>query len=194
VPPRYSCDEQHRHERREVDERRAQVGLGEDEQDGHESEPDDAQRRCPGTEGALPLDEHAREREHEQELPELRRLEGEEAEADPARRSVCRMPDQQDERDHHGGADEDRPPVAPVEVGIDERRDHEHDAAEARIEDLAVEVVARVAREGELRHAGDTPEPYENKRRDTDEQDPVERADDGKEVRRLALAAKSCPL
>ena len=104
------------------------------------------------------------------------------------------MPDEQHEGDHHRGADEDPAPVAPVEIRIDERRADEHDAAHACVEDLAVEVVGRIVRECELRDARDAPEPDDDERCDADEQDPVERADDGEQARSLALGAESCPL
>jgi hypothetical protein len=194
LPPRDSGDEEHGRERRRVDERRTEVGLGEDEQDRDQAEPDDLEGRSPRVEGALPLDEHPRNREHEQKLSELRRLEGEEPEADPARRPARRMPDQQDAGDHRGSADEDRSPVAAVEIRIDQRRGDERDSPDARIEDLAVQVVARVARERELRDAGDTPEPDHHERRHAEEQNPVEGADDREQMRRVALLAQSGPL
>ena len=177
-----------------VDERGSEVGLGEDEQDGHEADPDDSQGRPPGVQRALALDEHPGDREHEQELPELRRLEGEEAEADPAGRAVRGVPDEQDEGDHDAGADEDRAPVAPVEVGIDECGGDQHDAAHARIHDLAVEVVGRVAGDRELRDAGDAPQPNGDESRHAREQDPVEGADDGEQARSLTLGAEPCAL
>ena len=104
------------------------------------------------------------------------------------------LPDEQDEGDDHRGADEDGAPVAPVEIRVDERRSHEHDRPHARVEDLAVEVVARIARHRELRDARDAPEPDGDERRDADEQDPVDRADDAEQARRLALCAQPCPL
>ena len=194
MPPGHAGDEEHRSERRQVDERRAEVGLGEDEHDRHEPEPDDPESRPPRAVGALPLDQHPREGEDEQELSELRRLEGEEPKADPARRPVGRVPDEQDERDDDGGADEDPAPVATVEIRIDEGRGDEHDASHARVEDLAVEVVARIVRQRELRYARDSPEPDDDERRHTDQQEPVEGADDGEQARRVALGAKPCPL
>jgi len=194
MPPRHSGDEEHRAERREVDERGAEVGLSEDEHHRHEGEPDHPQRRVPAAECALPLGQHSRKGEDEQELSELRRLEGEEAEADPTRRPVRGVADQQHERDHHGGTDEDSPPVAPVEIRIDERCGDQHDSSDARVEDLAVEVVAGIARNGELRDAGDAPEPDDDECCDAQEQDPVQRADDGEQAWSLAFGAQSRPL
>jgi hypothetical protein len=104
------------------------------------------------------------------------------------------VPDEQDEGDHHAGAAEDRPPVAPVDVRIDQCRGDERDGAHARIEDLAVEEVGRVVRKVELREARDAPESDEHERRHADEQDPVERAGDAEDARRLALGVQPCPL
>src|SRR5207248_946376 len=84
-------------------------------------------------------------------LPELRRLEREEAEVDPTRRAARRVPDQENERDHRRRADEDAAPVAAVEIRVDERREHEHDTADGCVEDLAIEVVAGIVRDDELR-------------------------------------------
>ena len=179
VTPRHAGDEQHRAERREVDERGAEIGLGKDQQHGHEADPDDPEGRLPPGQVALALGQHPCERENEQELPELGRLEGEEAEADPASRAVRRVPDQQDEGDDNGRAREDRAPVAPVEVRVDQRRCHEHNRAHACIQDLAVEVVARVGRDRELRDSRDAPEPHDDERCDAREQDPVDRPGDG---------------
>ena len=187
--PRHSGDEEHGRERRGVDECGAEVGLGEDEQHRDQAEPDDLQGRPPRIEAALPLDEHPRDREHEQQLPELRRLEREEAEADPASRPARRMTDQEDTGDHCGGADEDPAPVAAVEIRIDERRSDHDDRADARVEDLAVEVVARIVRECELRDAGDAPEPDDDEGRDAEQQDPVEGTDERERMWRLALSA-----
>ena len=41
------------------------------------------------------------------------------------------MADEQHERDDDSGADEDRAPVAPIEIRIDERGAHQHDRAHA---------------------------------------------------------------
>ena len=102
---------------------------------------------------ALPLREHPGEGEDEQQLPELRRLEGEEAEADPAGRAVRRVADEEHDRDQAARRGEDGAPVAPVHVRVDERGDHEDRAAGDDVEDLAVQVVRRVVGDGEPRHA-----------------------------------------
>src|SRR5579859_245870 len=189
--PRRTRHEQHRSQRRHIDECRAEVGLREDERHRKEAEPDDAHGRVPRTDRPLALGEHAGEREDEEELPELRRLEGEEAEADPARRATRRVADQEDERDHRRRADEDRAPVAAVQIRIDKRRDHEGHSSGGRVEDLAVEVVGRVVRHRELRHPGDTPEADEHERAHARQEDPVDGAHDAEEMRSLALVAQT---
>ena len=195
VLPRRPADEEHRAERGEVDERRAEVGLGEHEHDRQQAEPDHAQRRPDLVQPPRPLGDEAGEREDEEQLPELRRLEGEEADVDPARRAAGGAAEDEHDRDQSDGADEDRAPVAPVEVGIDERRDDERDAADGRVDDLPVEVVARVAGDVEPRHAGDPPEPDGDEPGDAGEQHPVERAEDADEGRALgAPVAQPCPL
>jgi len=104
------------------------------------------------------------------------------------------VPDEQDAGDHHGRADEDRAPVAPVEIRIDKRRSHEHDASHARVQDLAVQVVARIIRDRELRHACDAPEANDHESSEANEQDPVEGADDAEQARSLALCPQARPL
>ena len=76
---------------------------------------------------ARALGEEAGDREHEQELPELGRLEREEADVDPARRAARGAADDEHDRDQADRPDEDRPPVAAVDVGVDEQRDDERD-------------------------------------------------------------------
>ena len=82
--PARSRDEEHGGERGAVDERGAEVRLDEDERDRQRGERDGAEHR-PGLVDPLPaLGEEAREREDEQQLSELRRLEAERAEVEPA--------------------------------------------------------------------------------------------------------------
>ena len=85
-------DEQHRRERGRVDERRADVRLDEDEQRSAR-----ARARSPASTRPQLADppravgEEAGEGEHEQQLPELGRLELEEADVDPALRAARRL-------------------------------------------------------------------------------------------------------
>ena len=64
--PRRPGDEQHRSERGEVDESRAEVRLGEHEHDRQQAEPDHAQRRPDLVQPPRPLGDEAREREDEE--------------------------------------------------------------------------------------------------------------------------------
>src|SRR5581483_6194543 len=146
-------------ERRQVDESSAEVGLREDEQDRDEAEPEHAGGRPAGSDLAAAVGEEAREREDERELAELGGLEREEPERDPACRAAGSMAGEKDERDEQDRAAEDGLPVPAVDVGVDEDGEDERRSADCDVDDLPVEVVARVARDGEPRHTGDGPEP-----------------------------------
>ena len=84
-------EEQHGGEGGAVDERGAEVGLKEDEADRHEPEPDRARDRADLTDATASLDEEAGDRKDEEELAELRGLELERAEVDPALRAAHRL-------------------------------------------------------------------------------------------------------
>src|SRR3954452_3837762 len=77
VRPPHAGDEQDRRERGDIDHRRPDVRLDEDEKGGDGGEPDRAERRPPVGEPLRPLREEAGEREDEEDLAELGRLEPE---------------------------------------------------------------------------------------------------------------------
>ena len=81
---------------------------------------------------AVALDEEAGDREHEERLPELRRLELERAELDPALRAADRLGEREDDDHERDRAAVDDAPVAPVDGRRDRDREDEPDAAEAR--------------------------------------------------------------
>ena len=126
LPPRRAADEEHRAERGEVDERRAEVGLREDEDDGNRAEAERAQRRADVAAAARALGEEARRaRARTASFPNsdgwnvkkptlIQRVEPRAAR--PTTKTIAISVD---------GADEDGPPVAAVDVRVDERRDDE---------------------------------------------------------------------
>jgi hypothetical protein len=89
--PRRAAHEQHRGERGHVDERRTEVGLEEDEDDRDRAERERPHRCAHVGSGLRALGEEAGDCEHEQELPELGRLERERPDGDPPRRAARRM-------------------------------------------------------------------------------------------------------
>ena len=195
LAPGRAGDEEHRSERGHVDECGAEIGLSHHEHDGDEAEPEHAHRRpdLPAAAGALR--EEAGDREDEEQLAELRRLERDHAEVDPACRASRRAAEDEHEEDERHGADEDRPPEPPVDVGVDDERDEERDDADADVDDLPVEVVVRVARQVEARDAGDRPEADRDEPADARDEQPVERAEDVDDRDTLApLALKPCSL
>ncbi len=193
MAPRRAGDDEDRHGCREIDERRPEVRLDQDEQGRDRSEDEYAQRRPPLPDRALPLGDETGDRDDDKELAELGRLEGEEAEADHARRAVHRVADDGDDGDERQDAAQDVLPIAAVDVRVDERGDDENDTADARVEDMPVEVVVRVVCDVVPRHAGDSPQPDDDESRETGDEDPVEGAHDREQLRRVALAP-SCSL
>ena len=116
-------DEEAGDERGAVDERRAEVGLLEDERDRDRREPDRLQHHARLVHPADPVGEEARQREHEQQLPELGRLELERPDLDPALRAARGVGEREDEQHP-----DERQAVDPllrtaVAVGVDRERD-----------------------------------------------------------------------
>ena len=130
VHPAHARDEEHRGERGRIDHRRANVWLQEHEQQRDAPEPDRLGNGSRLAQPLRPVGEEAGEEEDEEQLPELGRLEAEEADVEPALRSARDGADEQHEQHHAGGADVDRSPVAAVVIRVDEKRRHERDAAE----------------------------------------------------------------
>jgi hypothetical protein len=79
VDPARSGEEEHAGERGRVDHRRPEVGLQEDEEDRTGGEADRGQDRAAVVHPLRAVGEQPRKEENEQQLPELRRLELEEA-------------------------------------------------------------------------------------------------------------------
>ena len=89
--------------------------------------------------------------------------------------STNRPTDDENDRDQSDGADEDRPPVAPVHVRVDEHTDEQGDRPDDGVDDLALEIVMWVAGDVVLRDAGDRPETDGDEARYTGHEQPVER-------------------
>ena len=98
LPPAHADEEEQREERSRVDERGSEIRLEEHEQDRGRPEADRVEDRAPARHPAGALDEEAGESEDEQHLPELRRLELDEAEVDPALGASNGLGDEEDER------------------------------------------------------------------------------------------------
>ena len=97
--PADADEEQRGQERRAVHERRPQVRLQEHEQDRDDAEADRGEDRAPARHAPGALDEEARDREDEEHLAELRGLELDDAEVEPALRAADRLGGE--EHEHH---------------------------------------------------------------------------------------------
>ncbi len=170
---------------------RREVGLEEDEEDRDRREPDGSERGANLVQTPRAFRQEAREREHEQDLAELGRLEAEEAEIEPALGTTNRAGKEHD-RDQERHAAEDHTPARPVEIRIDERRHEETEHSDHDVDRLPRQVVALVACDVVLRDPRDRPEPVPDERRNAADQDPVEAPDEGCDLRRLAPAGAGC--
>ena len=146
VRPANARDEEAREERGDVDERGAEVGLPEDEQDRHEPEPDRLQHDARPVQPSHAVDEEAGEGEDEEELPELRRLELERPEVDPAPRAARLLRERIHEQHEHDRGRVERQLEAAVAIRVDRERDQHPGEADPRGDQLARHVVALVAR------------------------------------------------
>ena len=196
VLPRRPGDEQHRAERGEVDERRAEVGLGEDEHDREA-------RRGRARAAVVPHARSARRARSAMKPASARtkssfpNSEGWKVKKPTLIQRVdprAARPTHEHDRDQADGADEDRAPVAPVEVGVD----------------AASRPRARSRRRRRRRSAGRgsssgcpgrrsfvTPaiaqSPTPTSAGDAGEQDPVERAQDARRAPAPRRAGRAAP-
>ncbi len=126
--------EEHAEERRDVDERRAEVGLDEHEpgRQRHvgDADQDEAQRpdasRVAGDEGG--------QRQQQRELADLGRLELEERQLDPAPRPARREAECEDGRDERDRAEIERPLEAPEALDVDERQHAQGDGPQREVD------------------------------------------------------------
>ena len=161
--------------------------MCEDEHDRDGAESERSQGRTRVGRSTRALGDEAGDRKNKEELSELGRLEREEADVDPPRRATRGSADDEHNRDQSHRADEDRPPVAPVHVGIDEHADEQGERTNDGIDDLPLEVVMWIARDVVLRDAGDRPETDGDESGDAGHEQPVERTQQVAE--RQAVAA-----
>ena len=142
-------------------------------------------------EPARPVGEEAGEREHEEQLAELGRLELEGADLDPALRAARRLGEREDEQHQHERERVDRPSErGGSDRGRSRARATKPANAEAGGDRLPDDVVALVALDVEARDPGDRPEPVGDERRDREQQEPVEPADEADDVDVLASARR----
>ena len=181
--PADADEEENGEERSAVDERRPEVGLEEDEQDGNGSQPDRRQHRPPAVHPTALLHEEACDREDEQDLAELGGLELDESEVDPALGAANGLGDEEDEEHQRERRAVEEPPVSAHEVDRHDRGDREPDQADPRGDRLPDDEVVLVPRNVEARDARDHPEPVRDQRERRPEEDPVEAAHEGERMR-----------
>ena len=186
VAPADPRDEEARDERGAVDERRAEVGLLEDERDRDRREPERLQHDARVVQPPDAVGEEAREREHEQQLPELGRLELERPDLDPALRAARGVGEREDEQHPDERQSVDPFLRAAVVVGVDREGEQEAGEAEADRDRLTDDVVVLVALDVEARDPGHGPEPVRDDRPDGEQEDPVEPAQEAEDVEVLA--------
>ena len=130
LPPSHAGGEEHRGAQRRGDHRGAEIGLLQDQAHRHQH---GEQRRDQEQRIADPLPRRAveprRQRQHQRDLHQLRRLDLQAAELDPALRALADMPVA---RHHHQQRERDaiaRPSQPRDEADIDQRdADHQHQA------------------------------------------------------------------
>src|SRR5262249_57059650 len=122
--PAYAGSEEDRGECGCVAHRRPDVRLHEYEEDRNAREPDRLHHRARVVELPRAFSEKAREGDDEEHLPELRRLEAEEAEVEPSLRPADRAL-REDDRDRKHGAAEDETPATRIPRGVDQECEEE---------------------------------------------------------------------
>src|SRR5205823_4773511 len=103
----------------------SQVGLDEDEKNRPRREADRGEHRLAVADSLRPVGEHAGEEEYEEQLPELRGLELEEAEIEPELRAARDRAGEQDDHHQPERPDVDLLAVATVVLGVDKNGDDE---------------------------------------------------------------------
>ncbi len=127
-------DEEHAEQRGQVDDRRAEVGLDEDQAGGQrrvgDAEDDEPER----ADAPRVARDQGGQRQQQRELAELRRLELEERELDPAARPARREAEREDGGDEPDRAHVERPLEAPEALDVDERQNAQGDGAEREVD------------------------------------------------------------
>ena len=182
MQPAHAGEEEHGGERGPVDEGGPEVGLEEDEPHRHEAEADRGRDGPELTDPTASLDEEAGDRQHEEQLAELGRLELERPEVDPALRAAHRLGEDEDEDHHADRAAVEEPPVALVDRRRDQDRDEHAGDADRGGDRLPRHEVVRIARDVESRDPRDRPEAVADEGRDGEQQQPVEPPQDCADV------------
>ena len=105
-------------------------------------EADDSER-CPPLPQALPsLGEERRQHDDQSDLAELRGLEVEEADLDPALRAAHLFGDRQHRHEQDERDSVERPASPPVRMRVDDGRRRQQDDPDDDVDDLAKDVVA----------------------------------------------------
>ena len=123
VPPLDARHHDHADPDGREDDARAQVGLDEDEQQHGRDDDERAAQRARGARVAALLREVARERQHDRDLGELRGLELDRPEGEPARRAELRLPQRDERQQQHDGGPVEPPGVVQEHVVIEPRDD-----------------------------------------------------------------------
>ena len=169
MEPADADDEEHRGQRGRVHHGGAEVRLEEDEPHRYETQPDGRQHGADLTDAPRAVDEEAGEREDEEHLAELRRLELEGADHEPSLGAADGGAGDVDEQHDPDRSGVHGPPVPTHEGGRHQHGDQERDAAEACSDRLADHVMVGIARNVEARDARDRPEPVAEERRDREQ-------------------------
>ena len=178
VKPTRSRHEEHRGERRAVDERRPDVRLHEHEHGRDRRQPDRPEHRADLPDASGTLREEPGHGENDEELAELGRLEGQRADAEPPLRAARLSPERDHEQEQEQGDRVELAPVAPEDVGVEERHAQHRDAADGRVDRLPDDVVVGAARHVVARDPRDEVQAVADERRDRSEEDPVEVPDE----------------
>ena len=189
VPPRRPAEEERAHDDGGVDQRRPEVGLLEDQRHERHGEPDHGQRRPPLRQPVPALGDERGEHDHEDDLPELRRLEVEEADLDPALRAAHLLGEDEHRQEQDDRRAVQRPADPPVGVRIDGRRRGEEHDADGDVDGLPEDVVAGVPGDVVLRHGLQHPQPVDEQAAGGREQQVVEVAQERAELPGEGLCA-----
>ena len=174
LPPADAHEEEHCEERGSVDESGAEVGLHEHEQDRRRAEAEDREDRPPTCRRADTPDDEPGERKHEEDLPELGRLELDDAEVDRPLRAADRLGAHEDDDHEPERHSVDELPVPAPQLDRHEGDHDEPDRPHGSRRRLADDVVVLGAGHVEARDAGDHPEAVADEAGGGCEQDPVE--------------------
>jgi hypothetical protein len=158
------------------------IRLLEDEDQRRHGQCDRRECRLPFIEPARPVCDEAGEEEDDQDLPELRGLEVEASELDPALRSADVVADDENDQEEKERDAIEHTAETPIGVGVDRSGDGERDRAEDHVDALADEVEVRLAGDVMARDVGEDPQTVGDDSADDGEQEIVEMAQEGADL------------